>query len=276
MPLPIPSFEEDFAEPDGLGKPRSILLYGPEGTRKTTMAGELIKRPDTNRIVWLDADNGTNTLSADPEIWQAVQDKRIRIRPFNVLDPDSFSKATAMIQEISANDFGYTYFVLDSFNVIQSAAEKFLIANTFNSSGQPDTRAGYGVLGDWTMTMARMLHNSPHVTPIFIMHERTEETDTGRVKTKPKLAGGARDSIAALPDIVVNLSFEQKLDSVNEEDTDLIGRIGESADRVGKNRYRLPTKINDFGLLRLYDVIDSKLDGTFWTNNNETEAAVAA
>jgi len=276
MPLPVPSFEADFAEPEALGKPRSIILFGAEGTRKTTMAGELIKHPDTEKIMWLDADNGTNTLAADPEIWAAVKDKRIRIMPFNTLDPTSFAKTTQVIQEVAATDFGYTYIVLDTLNVLQEAAVKFLLANTLNSSGVQDTRAGYAQVADWTLTMARMLHNAPHVTPIFIMHERTEETDTGRVKIKPKLAGGARDSIATLPDIVVNLAFEQKLDSANDEDTELIGRIGESADRVSKNRYRLPTKIHDFSLLKLYDVIDSKLDGSFWAANHETEAATAA
>lgn len=274
MPLPTPSFANKFAEPEGLGKPRSLMLIGPEGTHKTTMAGELIKRPDTKKILWIDADNGTNALAADPDIWAAVKDQRIQIMPFNTLDPNSFGEVTQILQEVASTDYGYTYTILDTFSVIQSSAEKFLIANTFNSSGVQDTRAGYGQVADWTLTMARLLHNSPFTTPVYILHERLEESDTGRVKTKPKLAGGARDSIATIPDIVVNLSFEEKMDG----GTELVGHIGESVDRVGKNRYRLPTKIHEFSLNELYDVIDSKLDGSFFTTQPTTDipAAVAA
>lgn len=253
MNMPAPSFAQFLSKPTEIGAPKSVMLYGSPGTRKTSLAAELIKRPGARKILFVDIDSGTEALVGDPDVSAALHDGRIQVLAIDSLDPDAFAKVNAVVQEVADTDFGYDYVVLDTLNLMQEVAIKHFMATVTNSSGKLDSRAAWGEVSKWTDTKARQLHNSPHTTGVFIMHQKNETEETGKVSIVPKLSGSAKDTIASIPSIVVHLDFEK----VSEDgDVKLVGTLGDSDKHVSKNRFRLPSRVEDFTLVKLYEEID--------------------
>lgn len=261
MNMPMPSFAAALSKPKEIGSPKSIMLYGAPGTRKTTLTAELIKRPGVQRILFIDIDNGTEALVGDPEVSAALQDGRIQVLAIDSLNDgvaaapgsSAFDQVNFVIQEVANTALGYDFVVLDTLNLMQEVAIKHFLSTTTNSSGKLDSRAAWGEVSKWTDSMARMLHNSPHTTGVFIMHEKNQTEETGKISIVPKLSGGAKDSIASIPSIVVHLDFEAVGD---EGGVKLVASLGDSERFVSKNRYRLPARIEDFSLLKMYELID--------------------
>ena len=270
QPLPAPSFASLIKPPTEVGPPKSIMLYGRSGTRKTSTSAELIKRAENPRILFIDADQGTEALVGDPVVTQAIQSGQISIVSINTLDPNAFAQISQTIQEIATVDYGYDFVVLDTLNIMQEVAANHLMRVVVNERGVPDTRKAWGEVAVWTDTMARSLHNAPHITPIFVMHEETPEEGKRAGMTLPKLKGSAKDTIASIPSVVVNLSWEQ-VGEGDEKRASLVGSLGDSATNVSKNRYRLPTRIEDFTLLDLY----SRIDEVRGITNNQTAVTAA-
>lgn len=266
---PMPSFAAGFTPSVNVGAPKSFLLYGDTGTRKTTMCGALVASGRFKRALVFDIDNGTEAFSGDPAIMAAVADQRIQIQPIDsALDPDAFQKIDAMILEVcgayrDANDvirphpgipdFGYDLVLLDTVNLAQTVAIKHFISTTFNSKGQPDTLAAWGKVGIWTDEIVRLLHNTTRFTAAMVMHPMTVEDKAGGIKVKPKLGGGMKDSISTIPSLVAYLAYEKHPETAVES---LVATLGESVLYDSKNRYRLPSKIYDFNLVDLYATID--------------------
>lgn len=258
---PVPAWASLISKPtEALGNPRSILLYGKPGTRKTSLVGQLIKRAGVNKITILDIDNGTEVFVNDPEVFAAVQDGRIQIIPLSKTDPNSFFTASQIIMDAAVNDYGIDYLVIDTLNVLQEVAVAYLTATTVNSEGKIDTRAAWGEVAKWTDQMARAVHDSPHVTGIFVLHEKDDVADSGSTTVLPKLQGSMKDSIASIPSVVARLSWKRKKDAdPNDPDgTELVASLGGSDKDVSKNRYSLPNEMRDFSLLKIYETLDAK------------------
>lgn len=268
-PLPVPSFMSSATPSVDVGPPKSFLLYGDTGTRKTTMVGELIASGRFNRALAFDIDNGTETWAADPAIKAAVDDGRLTIIGIDsAMDADAFAKLDGGILEIcgayrdqtgtirpnpNIPDFGFDLFLLDTVNLAQTVAVKHFLTTTFTDKGKPDTLAAWGKVGIWTDEIVRLLHNTKRFTSALVMHPMTVESKTGSVKVKPKLGGGMKDSISTIPSLVAYLAFEQHPDTGVKS---LVATVGDSVTHDAKNRYRLPEKIYDFNLTDLYRTID--------------------
>ena len=268
--LPVPSFASNFTQVLDVGPPKSFLLYGDTGTRKTTMVGELVASGRFKHALVFDIDNGTEAFASDPAIMAAVHDGRITISPIDsALDPEAFQKIDAQILEVcgayrdhlgvinpnpNIPDFGYDLVLLDTVNLAQTVAIKHFQATTFNTKGQPDTLAAWGKVGIWTDEIARLLHNTKRFTGAMVMHPMTVEDKAGGIKIKPKLGGGMKDTMSTIPSLVAYLAFEKHPDTGVES---LVATLGESTLYDSKNRYRLPSKMYDFNLTNLYKQIDA-------------------
>lgn len=264
---PETPFAAMFAKPDEVADPSSILVYGPPGTYKTTIAGSIATVPKFKgkRILYIDIDRGATVLMNDPEIYAAVEAGTFNILPINKLDGDAFSKLQYFLgaydehgnfQQGEAFKYGYDVVILDSLDVAQEVAADWYLANTWNEQGTKlNTMKAWGEISRWTSNVAWSFQNSDGLG-IIVMHSTEKAEDSGLVKTKPKLSGSAKDNIAAIPDLVAYVDFESNPD--NREDIRLVATLGASDAIVSKNRWRLDSKIVDFDLLKFFSIIHDR------------------
>ena len=300
----LPSFMFAATGAEDIGFPSSFLLYGNTGTRKTTMIAELVVAGIFNRAVIIDIDNGIETLMVDPAIraliFDPVHNPNGRIIVMNVdpiMDDQAFFKVDAILCEMtgSMHPIGadgstqWTKFVpnpaatpvdvdlvaLDTLNVFQKqVAVKFFQSITYNSKGKLDTLAAWGEVGIYTDSLVRLFHNTNRFTGAIAMHPMTDTENTGKVSIKPDLQGGTKNSVATIPSLVAYLAFEA---TAPGGPAILTATVGESDIYTAKNRYRLDSKIPDFNMVRMYQLIAEKIGKPLPNYNpSSTPAAVAA
>lgn len=263
--LPVPSFVRANAEPEEIGPPKSFLLYGDTGTKKTLAIAKLFKAGFFKKILFLDIDDGAEVLAGDPIIREALKDGRITRIQIDPFDPNAKAQIEAMILEVagmwrdpngdiltnpSIPDFGYDLVFIDTMNLVHEVAIKSLLRTTYNDKGTAlDGRAAYGKLGEWDDEMVRLIHRSKRFTGGFVMHAKEVEEKSGATKIKPKLSGSFQNTISTIPSITAYLDYQK--DPTSGE-TVLVATVGESDLYDSKNRYNLGTKIYDFDIAETY------------------------
>lgn len=266
--LPKPSFAAFLQQPEEIGRPKSILLYGTHGTRKTSIAGSIIKTPGFNKVLFIDIDNGAEVLMNDPSVAKAVREGRLEVLQVSSLDKDAFAKIGAVVDEITTTNFGYDAVILDTLDVAQDVAEKHFKAIYANaaSSGKKDGFAIWGELGVWTDEIVRRLHECPHLTAIITCHSKEQTLESGAHRILPRLSGSSKDAIGGIPSIVAYLEYQADPET---NETHLVAHVAESEVVISKNRYSLPPFIIDPTMPMIFDLIADK------TNNAVTSQAAA-
>lgn len=254
-----------IAKPQEVGRPKSILLYGAPGTRKTTLSGGIVKVPGFKRVLYIDVDNGSEVFVNDAQVYDAVQEGRITIVQLDKTDTaatvDALGKLLGFKDENGQKvigaafspSLGYDVVILDALDVAQEVMVDFYLSTTFSESGKRDTLKAWGKVTKWTTDLAWEFQNSKPLG-ILVAHSKEEVAEgTGRLAIKPKLSGGAKDSIAGVPSTVAYLEFVE-----TEEGTKLAATIGDDSVIVAKNRYSINDKILDFTLPGFFAMVDER------------------
>lgn len=265
MSLPTPSFASFIQPPDEVGRPKSILLYGTHGTRKTSIAGSIIKTPGFKKVLYIDIDNGTEVLMSDPEIKKAVFAERLQVLPISSLDPDAFAKIGSVVEEITNTNFGYDAVVFDTLDVAQDVAEKHFKKLHKDSNNK---FAVYGDLGVWTDEIVRRLHESQFFMSIVTCHSKEQTLESGAHRILPRLSGSSKDAIGGIPSIVAYLEYQSDPES---GEVHLVARVAESDVVISKNRYSLPPFLIDPDMPSLFE----QIKGATESATAEAEAAAA-
>ena len=250
--LPKPAWASAFQTAITVAKPKSILLYGTHGTRKTSIASSIAKVAGFKRVLHIDIDNGTEVLGNDEGIVKRIQDGSYNVLSINPLEPGAKKKFDAVIDDITTIDYGYDAVILDTLDIAQDVAEK---AIKRIHEGSKNTFAVYGDLGIWTDETVRKLHDSPFFTSIITAHEKEVTLDDGSVRVVPRLSGSSKDAIGGIPSIVAHLGWEAHPET---GDLHLVSTVGESSRYISKNRYNLPSQILDTDMIDLYSRIEKK------------------
>lgn len=252
--LPVPTFADFIQAPTEVGKPKSILLYGTHGTRKTSICGSLALVEDFKKILFIDIDQGAEVLMSNPKTRAKVDDGTIQVLPISSLDPAAFAKLNAVISEICANDFGYDAVILDTLDVAQDVAEKHFKA--LHSGDKKNTFAVYGDLGVWTDEAVRKLHESSFFTAVITCHAKEQTLESGAHRILPRLSGSSKDAIGGIPSIVGFLEYQTDTET---NKTHLVARVSESDVVISKNRYDLDPFLIDPDMPMLFGMIAEKI-----------------
>lgn len=274
-PIQVPEFASMFVKREQVGPPKCILLYGEEGTRKTTKASEVMKLPQFVKALYIDIDRGSEVFVNDEEINALVSDefgapgeKAINIVEIDKRDINAPGILDYFLGSHDANGFwqkgaafkaGYDVIILDSLDVAQQVKVDHYMRSTFNEKGQLDTRKAWGEVNKWATDLMWTFQNEPDVLGIVVMHSTLDGEESGAVKIKPKLQGGAKDTIASIPSIVVYLEIRE--DKATKEER-LVATVGKGPTITAKNRYMLPKEIEDFSIPGLYALIEEKQSNT--------------
>lgn len=251
-----PPWRALISKPEAIGPPKSILLYGFPGTRKTTNSAAIALVPGFNKVLFIDIDNGSEVLMNEPELRQRVVDGRIEIIHINSLDPESLAKLDYIVRDVTTNDYGYDAVILDTVDVGQDLAEK-VADGKFATTGKGGTRDGFAVyreIGTWTNDIIRLLHDCPHLVGVVTAHAKEQTKESGAYRVLPTLSGSSKDSIGGIFSIAAYLKYENHPDP-KVGTRHLVATVGESDITITKNRYRLPDAIVDFTIPGLYALI---------------------
>lgn len=262
--LPTPKWASALQTPKEVKLPKSILLYGMPGTRKTSVSASIGQVPKFGKILFIDIDQGAEVLAQREEF------ANVNVLTINSLESGAFAKLNAVIEDITTIDYGYSAVVLDTLDVAQDVAEKHFKAKYASSStsGKKDGFAIWGDLGEWTDEIVRKLHNSTFFTAVITAHAKEQTSESGAYRILPKLSGSSKDAIAAIPSIVGYLEHTSHPETGERH---MVATVGESEKLVTKNRYGLPNQIIDLTLPSLYALIEKNT-----TSKTTNPAAPAA
>lgn len=254
MSLPVPKFAAGIQAPAEVGRPKSILLYGTHGTRKSSISGSLALVEGFNKILFIDIDQGAEVLMSNPATRAKVQDGTIQVLPISSLDPQALVKLDAVIDEITSQDFGYDAVILDTLDVAQDVKEKALKHIHKDSK---NTFAIFGELGIWTDETVRKLHESPYFMGVITCHSKEQTLESGAHRILPRLSGSSKDAIGGIPSLVAYLEYQQHPET---GEVHLVANVGESNVVISKNRYSLPSMIVDPDMPKLFEMIAKATD----------------
>lgn len=260
--LPKPKWGSLLQAPKQVGDPKSIFVYGTHGTGKSTFAGSIVLTPGfEEKCLFVDIDNGAETLASHPGILKAINEGRLDILPINSLAGNAFGQINTVIEDITRNDYGYKAVIFDTLDVAQDVAEK-----TFKEKYK-DSKNTFGVFGDlgaWTDWAVRSLHNAPHFVSIVTAHSKEQTAESGAYRNTPRLSGSSKDAIGGIPSIVTFMEYATDPEGNRRR----LFTLGEHEHYITKNRYSLPNQMADLTMPKLYEAIRK--------NRNQASAVPAA
>jgi hypothetical protein len=231
--------------------PKSFMIYGPPGTRKTSMAKSIadVKNEDGSyrfpRILFIDIDDGTEVIEGR---------YRDRIQILSIKTADQIRSISADLQR---TDLPFDVVVWDSIDVAQDVIE-------LESKGKfSNGWEMWDAINSWTTGLLRTMHSNPTYIGIAIAHSESKKEKTGGVREVPKLTGKSNREVGGIPSTVIYTSFD--------DDGNHISILGGDNKLEAKNRYRLPNRIADLDFPRLYRGIDMMIEqGMEETPNQNT------
>lgn len=230
-------------KPEPLAKPELILLYSQPGGGKTHLAGTAAQLTEVKKGLYLDTEGSTVGVIADQK-WDIIRvDKHEN--PFGFLH--------SILTGIETKGTGYDVVVIDTFDVAQGWAEAhFEEKSPVGRSGEKDGFWKWAKVKDWSIWAARVLKKSPALG-IIVVHDEEVKSASGSLTKRLSLLGKAKDVLPGIPDVVAYL---ERKTVEGEEHT--FTYFSTSDNKVTKNRFGFPPKVQDATIPKLYAFIDTK------------------
>lgn len=235
-----PAWATRITTPKQSGDPKSILLYGFPGRRKTTTAATIAQVPGIRKVLLVDFDNGAEALAKRDGV------NGIDVLPISSLERNAFGQMNEVVDYYTHIETEYDAVIWDSIDIMQDIAER---AFKKKYEGSKNTFAVYGELGEWTDSFVRAAHENPNAVHIFVAHAKEQTTETGAYRILPKLSGSSKESLAAIPSLVGYMEFATHPET-NERHATMV--VGESEKFVTKNRFELPHTLIDPTMPSIY------------------------
>lgn len=232
--LPDLPFQQFIKKAEQLNTPKTILLYGDPKGGKTWLANSASEIADLAPVLLIDVEGGASAIARD---WKDV----------DVINVETHEQLESVVSSLTSQEHKYKTVIIDTLGVAMDRAEKFFGEKPENKNN----RFGkWGDLKEWTTQTVRKLHSAPFLT-ILIAHAQDEKDEqTGAIKIVPMLAGSAKNTLPAIPDIIGYLTAER-----TEEGVKRVLYL-ESSDRlVSGNRFGLAPKMYEPSMKKLFTAI---------------------
>lgn len=232
--LPELPFQQFIKKAEQLNTPKTILLYGDPKGGKTWLANSVSEIAELTPVLLIDVEGGASAIARD---WKDV----------DVINVETHDQLDVVITSLVSQEHKYKTVIIDTLGVAMDRAEKFFGEKPENKNN----RFGkWGDLKEWTTQTVRKLHSAPFLT-ILIAHAQDEKDEqTGAIKIVPMLAGSAKNTLPAIPDIIGYMTAERTEDGVKRV------LYLESSDRlVSGNRFGLPPKMYEPTMKKLFTAI---------------------
>lgn len=206
MPLQIITANERMAEQTGV----KALILGPYGIGKTS----LLRTLDPGSTLFVDGESGDLAVqdvpvdTMRPTTWPECRHLAAYIGGPNPAFPETATYGQAHY-EATVEMFGppgaldkYQTIFVDSLTKLSRLCLQWAQQqpDAFNSSGKPDLRGAYGILGREMIAFATQLQHTRAKNVIFTCAMEQSKDDFGRLTWEPHLEGAATGR--ALPGIV--------------------------------------------------------------------------
>ena len=171
----------------------NMLIYGNSGMGKTRLAGTSDDVPAMRKVLILDVEGGTLTLThSNPNV--------------DIVRVETWKEVQAVYDELYTGNHDYSTIVLDSLTEIQ----KFNMYNVMTDLKRehPERSEDVPSMREWGVNLEQMrkfvraFRDMP-INTIFTALAREEKNNkTGMIHKKPSLSGKLADEVAAFLDIV--------------------------------------------------------------------------
>jgi hypothetical protein len=240
------SLDHLIAEPESLGTPDQILLYGPYKSGKTYLAASAALVPELSPVLYIDVERST-TGTVDQLV---LPDGRPALgNTLDVIHVRTHEEIESLLKALTTKTHKYKTVVWDTVDVSHDRAVAWFEEHAWDSRNSYEK---WDRVQKW-LTGANgwlpKLKSAPFLS-ILVMHEREEKVATGAVITKIRMGGGSKDLIGGIPDIIGYT--ERKVSGTKAVSTISL----ESDDRkITGNRFHLPPTITNITMQSLYNAI---------------------
>lgn len=252
MPSEVPiglSFAGMIEEVGTFERPNSICILGKYKSGKSVLAASSYAIPGLRKaekdVLIIEAERGTASIG---EFYPKV--KKVPLPA----EQGSWAMLAAFEQvksELLTKPHNFGVVIIDTFDKIQEAkVDVALAANAGN------TQAGWGEVKTWTNKTAWDFHYAPFLV-IFLIHETENKDERSALwKTDFALAGGAKDKLGQVFDIIGHLTA--KTDPASGKTVRVL-QVGVKEGNVTGNRYesKLPPSIENPSLPAIFEMIEA-------------------
>jgi hypothetical protein len=227
----------------------NILIYGPSGTGKTTLAGSADKVGLLSEVLFIDIEGGTQSLvHSYPNV------KKVRV--------STWPQMQEVYHALFYEQHGYRTVVLDSLTEIQRFNMDYVMQKASQERDKVDVdvpaQRDWGVSSNQVKRMIRGFRDLPMNTIFTALSKEERDPKTGQAYIKPDLPGKLAGQVPGFLDIVSYYYLKEVPVVEGQEDTRmariLLSQATEKVtakDRSGK----LPQVLYDPTMAMLFDIM---------------------